>query len=112
MILILIAIVVAVIASVVLFKYSGTGYKDRHIFAGVAGTLLGIASGFAAIFHAVMGYSWFAAEYKAGIINREYNTNYTQAEVFYASDVIETVRQLSRNRYEINGNLLKESKEK
>ncbi len=51
---------------------------------------------------------WFyvAAEYQAGIINREYGTNYTQKEVFYASDVIETVRELNRTRVEVNGDIV------
>ena len=50
-------------------------------------------------------WSYFAAKYKKDIINREYGTDYTQSEVFYASDVIDTVRELHRKRMEINGNL-------
>jgi hypothetical protein len=53
----------------------------------------------------VFTWSWVAAGYKANIINREYNTNYTQEEVFYAKEVIETIKNLERNGYEINGNL-------
>lgn len=45
------------------------------------------------------------AEYKARIINREFGTEYTQAEVFYAEDVIDVVKQLNRTRIEANGNL-------
>jgi hypothetical protein len=48
-----------------------------------------------------------SSEYKASIINREYNTNYTPREVFYAESVIDEIRQLDRKRIEINGNLLK-----
>lgn len=46
-------------------------------------------------------YSWVASGYKADIINAEYNTKYTQAQIFYASDVIETIRNLNRNKHEL-----------
>jgi hypothetical protein len=52
-------------------------------------------------------YCYTAAGYQAAIINREYSTNYTQNELFFASDVIETVRELDRKRIELNGDLLK-----
>ena len=47
------------------------------------------------------------SEHKARIMNREYGTHYTQEEVFYASSVIDTVRELDRKRMEINGDILK-----
>jgi cytochrome bd-type quinol oxidase subunit 2 len=50
-------------------------------------------------------FKYKAAEVIASLINREYNTTYTQAEVFYASDVINTIRELDRTRIEINGNI-------
>lgn len=55
---------------------------------------------------AVCGWSWQSSKYKADIINREYNTQYTRQEIFYASDVIDTVRELDRKRIELNGDLL------
>ena len=80
------------------------------------GTLLDFVSGFMAAFSllgafagacavAIMGYSWVAASHQADIINREYGTSYTQQEVFYASGVIDTVRELQRQRIELNGDL-------
>lgn len=51
---------------------------------------------------------YVSAGYKAELINKEYGTHYTQAEVFYGSDVIETIQQVKRQRIEINGNLLKD----
>ena len=48
---------------------------------------------------------------KARIINREYHTNYTQAEVFWASNVINTIRELDRKRIELNGDLMREEPE-
>lgn len=50
---------------------------------------------------------YIGAGYKAELINKEYGTSYTQAQVFYASDVIDTIREIKRTRVEVNGNLLK-----
>lgn len=44
---------------------------------------------------------WVAAKYKADIVNREYGTTYTQAEMFYAGEVIDVVRELDRKRYQV-----------
>ena len=52
-----------------------------------------------------LAFNYRAAETKATLINREYNTDYTTEEVFYASDVINTIRELDRTRIEINGNI-------
>ena len=54
----------------------------------------------------ILAYNWYSASYQAQVINREYGTQYTQAEVFYASNVIDTVRMLDRKRIELNGNLM------
>lgn len=101
------AIVVAATMSVVLFKYGDDGFKTKHTIAGVSGLLIGIGSALGALVYSFLAWGWLAANHKAQIINREYGTSYTQAEVFYASDVIETVRQLDRKRYEINGDLVR-----
>lgn len=58
-----------------------------------------------------MAFNYTAAGHKAKIVNREYQTNYTQTEVFYASDVINTVRELNRQRIEVNGNLIRGDKQ-
>lgn len=60
------------------------------------------------LIYAALVFDWIASEYKVGIINREYATDYTREEVFYASSVIETIRELNRSRYELNGDLLRE----
>ncbi len=52
-----------------------------------------------------LAFNYRASETKASLINREYNTAYTTEEVFYASDVIDTIRELDRTRIEINGNI-------
>jgi len=108
MLMILVAIIVAgVISGVVLF------YADSNesILAGVFGLFLACGAGLAAIVFSINGWSYIGAEYKANIINREYGTHYTQAEVFYASSVIDTIRQLNRQRIELNGNIM-QNKEK
>lgn len=88
------------------------GFKDRYLFdgfgfalsmIGVLGILLSI---FTAIVYAFSVKDWLSAEYKAQIINREYQTNYTQEEVFWAKDVIDIIRQIDRQRIELNGNLM------
>lgn len=100
---ILVALVVALIVSLVIMKYAG----DNHSFgAFIIGILLLTGTGITSIGYAFTAYSWVASDYKATIINREYGTNYTKEEVFFASDVIDTVRELNRQRIEDNGNLI------
>ena len=41
-------------------------------------------------------------------VNREYGTNYTREEIFFAADVIDTIREIDRKRVEVNGDLLRE----
>lgn len=74
-------------------------------FAGIIGSLVSLAGGVALM---VMAFVWNAAEHQARIINREYGTNYTQAEVFYASSVIDTIRELQRRRVEVNGDVFRD----
>lgn len=71
-------------------------------------TILGLVSLCALVIYGIFFVSWIGAEYKANIINREYGTHYTRAEVFYASDVIDTIRELDRKRIELNVDLTKE----
>jgi hypothetical protein len=52
------------------------------------------------------GYGWVASDYKAKILNKEFGTEYTREEIFYGSDVIDDIRELQRERIEINGNLI------
>lgn len=101
------AIVIAGIISVVLTWYGGYGFELRHSFAEVTGIFCSILTGISALVYSYVVWEWIAAEHKAKIINREYGTHYTQEEVFYAHDVIEVVRQIARNRYEINGDIIR-----
>ena len=107
MYLIFAAIVLAFVIGVFLLKYSTDGYEINHDVSWFFGFLLCVASGITAIVYAFTVWSYISAEYKADIINREYGTNYTQKEIFYASDVIDSIRNLDRKRYEINGDLMR-----
>lgn len=104
--MILAAIVVAGGICWGLMWHGRDGYDRMHLFSSVAGVGGAILTGISALFYVFAGWNWIASEYKTQIINREYGTHYTQQEVFYASDVINTIRELNRNRYEINGDLL------
>lgn len=53
----------------------------------------------------VMGVAYQGADVKAKLINREYGTDYTRDEIFYASDSINIIRELDRKRIEINGDI-------
>lgn len=102
MILILIALIVATfISAYCIHKSIGPDFFNEFICPML--TILGVIG---LLFYALVVGSYIGAGYKKDIINREYNTNYTQAEVFYASDVIDIVRELNRNRLEINGDLI------
>ena len=108
MFMILIAIVVGCALAALLFWYAGESYGTTNIIAGILGTVFSTALGFTIIVYVFCGWSWFAAEHKARIINREYRANYTQAEVFWASNVIDTIRELDRKRIELNGDIMRE----
>lgn len=102
MINILIAIIAGVIFEIVLYKIQN---ESDSLLAEVLMAVFGVVLGVAIFTYVFVGLSWFPAEHKANIINREYGTNYTAEEVFWAEDVIETIQQIDRQRYEINGDL-------
>lgn len=105
MILILIALIVLAVLGFALLVWSDENNGFAGFLVGIL-CVMGAAVGF--IGYAFTGWSYMAAEYKADIINREYGTNYTQSEVYWAADVIDTVRELNRKRIELNGDLLKD----
>ncbi|MFL0802551.1 MAG: hypothetical protein K6L81_02465 [Agarilytica sp.] len=61
------------------------------------------------VFCGIFGFNYHGSQYKAEIINREFGTSYTQQEVFYADSVIDTIREVQRQRIEVNGDLMKQS---
>ena len=108
MLYILIAILVVTALAVYLFKKSDE-YDSVLLF--LVGFFTIITAVILLISYAILGYSWFAAEHKARILNLEYATNYSQEDIFWASDVIEEIRQLQRKRVEVNGNILGHGKD-
>jgi glucan phosphoethanolaminetransferase (alkaline phosphatase superfamily) len=106
--LIIFGIVMAVILVIVLAIWSEHDCEWYNTVAASISLLLGFATGIVLICMCFVAWNWTAAEHKAKIINREYRTEYTQEEVFYGSDVIDTIRQLDRKRIEINGDILKD----
>lgn len=100
MILILLALAIAGLIACFLLA------NDGSFVAGLVGVILALGTGVTAICYSFTVWSWFASEYKASIINREYGTNYSREEVFFASDVIDTIRELDRKRIEVNGDLM------
>ena len=102
MIMMLVALCVLAVLIRMLFAHAES---ESSPFAGLAGILLSICGGIGLLAYVSMGWSWLASEHKASIINREYGTDYTREEVFFAADVIDTVRELDRKRIEINGDI-------
>ena len=104
MILILITLLALVVIGLyICFETSDYSQPALYMVGWIA-VALGLVGLFGYLFCA---FHYFAAEYKMNIINREYGTQYTQLEVFYASDVIDTIRELDRTRIEANGDVLK-----
>ncbi len=108
MVLILVAIILAAALSLFMLKVGNDGCSLWHAIAIIFGLFGCIAALMTSVAYAFTVWSWIASEHKTAIIKREYGTSYTREEVFFASDVIETVRQLDRKRYEVNGNLMRD----
>lgn len=86
--------------------YRNEYYEDA--FAG--GVFLSIVGALGFVVYCIFGLEWVSSGVKAEVVNREFNTNYTQKEIFFAESVIEEIRQIQRNRHEINGNLIHNEK--
>ena len=106
--LIVFGIIAAVVLVIVLAIWASHDCEWYNFAAGVMALFLGIATGVTIIVFCFVVWDWIGSEYKAGIINREYKTSYTREEIFYGSDVIETIRNLDRTRMEINGNIMRD----
>ncbi len=111
MTLLAIGIVISAVFAFALL-YLTSQYFDGWLewVCAATGGILTVAAMVGLICWLVLAYNYTASRYKAEVLNREYKTEYTRLEVFYASDVIDTIRQLDRKRIEINGDLLKDKK--
>lgn len=103
MLLILISLIVLTVLAAGLIIYADA---VDNVFAAAVGLICAMGAVIGLFAYAFTGWNYLAAEYKADIINREYGTDYTQAEVYWAADVIDTIRELDRKRIELNGDLI------
>lgn len=101
----LLVIVASIVGMIVADKCDAEFLGGACAFTFLAGLLLAGA-------FAVTAVSWHGAGVKANILNSEYGTSYTQQDVFYASEVIDAVRELDRKRVEVNGDLLRDKPDK
>lgn len=103
--------IIYIIAMTVLTAISACiAYQDtyQHIALETIAVILCVLGMVGLLAGGVLSIIYYGASYKAEIINREFGTSYTQQEVFYASDVIDTIQQIKRQRVELNGNLMRE----
>jgi hypothetical protein len=98
---ILIVVIVLGVATIILAKIG------EEVVAIVSGVIAAVS--FLAFM--IVAHCYISSKYKADIINREYETTYTTDEVFYASNVIDTIREINRKRIEIKATLKKEVSE-
>ena len=94
-----------VVTGVIGFILASEFENDFLLFIGV---LLMLAASMCSLAYTVLVWEWIASEHKTTIINREYGTSYTREEVFFASDVIDTIREINRQRVEVNGDMFRE----
>lgn len=81
-------------------------YAD-NLFQECVGVASMVIAALGLMTYCFLVFDWVGSKYKTEIINREYGTDYTRYEIFYASDVIDEIRELNRKRVEINGDLFK-----
>lgn len=112
MIIMLIASIALAIIGVALMWYSESSSSSFDWLIFLFGIVLIIVGALGLITLVINVYNWKAASVKAELINREYGTQYTQEEVFYASGVINTIRELDRKRIEVNGDLFRDKEQK
>lgn len=98
-------IIVILIAGGILSAYLGVEKDEPFFFLYSIVSL--IISVVMILFYGVIAFEWHASQYKADVINREFETHYTREEVFYADSVIDEIREIDRKRIEVNGNLMR-----
>lgn len=85
--------------AIIAFRIAGSSYQRWFaIPMGIIGFVAVLIGVVALIVTAVVSFDWVASEHKAQILNREYGTHYTREDVFYASDVIDMIREIDRTR--------------
>jgi len=110
MLLTLLAIVFVFLASMALFHIADNLVSKTvaNLF-GFTGTIGMMATFILLVFYAISIYAWIGAGHKADFINSEFGTSYSREQIFWAGDVIEEIREIKRQRIEINGDLMKKT---
>lgn len=106
----IIGTVLAIVMTVGLSVFGSRDYEWYNTAAWIFAIFTALAAVAGIFIIIIFSWSWKSSEYKVKILNHEYHTNYTQEDLFYASDVIDIIRQLDRSRIEINGDLMKDDK--
>lgn len=112
MLVLVIAAIAALILGFLLYKWGDDNYSTFDWLFMIVGGLLVTVGGIALVCIIYFSISWHGSAIKAKLINREYGTSYTQEEVFYASSVINTIRELDRKRVEVNGDVFRDKDQK
>lgn len=102
MILILLSIISCACIAGYLIHFGVNGYKSTHFVAAFFGFFLMAASIIWIVTYPILAWSWIASEQKANILNREFGTNYTREEIFWASGFIETIGEIGRDPASLN----------
>lgn len=102
-----VATIILFLGGVVLIFGADSGWFSEFLIT--PGILLVILSIVSAGHFIVLGYSYVSAGTKAEILNRQFNTNYTQREVYFAGSLIEEIREMDRKRVEVNGDLFRDT---
>lgn len=94
----MIVILVCSVCSVILLLVGF--YLIRECYEDLGSTIMAFGC-IGLMAYSYLTFDYASASYKAGILNKEYGTSYSQEEVFYASDVIDTIQKLQRKRVEV-----------
>lgn len=85
-------------------------YSDWAVVPFVGSICLGLFSIFLLVVVALSAWSWVSAPVRAEIVNKEFGTNYTAQQIFFAEDVIDEIRELKRTRVSADIKLEKSEK--
>ena len=97
-----------IIMIAVLFWLSEQGYDDLNTISGILAIILSVIAFVSMIIYIAQSFVWISAGYQKDIINKEFNKNYTQEDVYWAKDVIDEIRHLQRQRIEVDTKIKEE----
>lgn len=95
--------VALIIAGVVFLEFMWRSDSGWAVIGTMASGALCVIGAIGLLITLVLAFEWQGSAVKASMLNREYGTNYTREEIFYASSQIDLIRELDRKRIEVNG---------